>query len=243
MRRTFKPRLLPTLIAIAALWLLLSLGFWQLDRADQKQALSRQYQARIDRPVINLNTAGAEKHDKEQMLWRRAVLRGRYDTDTLYLLDNQTLSGRAGNYVYARFILADGDQVLLNRGWVPQQPDRSQAPSFVTPEQELTLTGVIKPPPRVVLLGENVAERLADNIIRVQDLVIEEIAARHNWPLLPYVVRLEPPAPQGFFRAWQTPGFGRDRHLGYAFQWFFLAVALVIIYFLVTIKKQTEDDT
>ena len=241
MRWTFKPRPLPTLIALAVFCLLMSLGFWQLDRAEQKRVLAERYQARLAQPPLDLAAAGAEKHRREQMHWRRVILRGRFDGGITYLLDNQTRSGRAGHYVYTRFTLSGGDQVLVNRGWAPQPPDRSQPPALPAPEQEGSLSGVIKPPPRVVLLGENTAERLGDDIVRVQELNIADIAAANDWPLLPYVARLDPPAPDTLLRVWRPPGFGRERHLGYAFQWFALAGALLLIYFFVTLERRTEN--
>jgi len=41
-RFCFTPKLLPTLATLLVLPLLISLGFWQLDRADQKDMLKQQ---------------------------------------------------------------------------------------------------------------------------------------------------------------------------------------------------------
>lgn len=236
----FKPRLIPSLIAVLFVCLFISLGLWQLDRAEQKLALSQQYEQRIIAQPLDLAATGKERLDKDAMYWRPVILRGKYDIENFYLLDNKTLSGRAGNYLYARFVLADGAGVLVNRGWLPQNLDRSIAPTFLTPEQELILTGVIKPPPRSVLLGQHVPEQLTPNVTRVQEVVIDNIAQENDWQLMPYIVRLEPPAPDGLHRIWQKPGFGRDKHLGYAFQWFAMATALILIYLFLTIKRDSK---
>ena len=243
MRWTFRPRLWPTLAALIMFCLLLALGFWQLDRAEQKQTLAMRYEARIARPPVDLAAAGAEKYNKEQMHWRRAVLHGRFDENATYLLDNQTLSGRAGQYVYTRFLLNGGGQALVNRGWTPHAPRRAQPPALPPPEPGDGLRGLIKPPPRVVLLGENRPEPLGGGFIRVQELDLAAIAARHGWRLLPYVVRLDPPATEPLFRVWKAPGFGRERHLGYAFQWFALANALLLIYLFLAVKRRGENET
>jgi len=43
-------------------------------------------------------------------------------------------------------------------------------------------------------------------------------------------VLLDPAAPDGYRRNWRPSDFGPERHIGYAFQWFALAVTLVILY-------------
>mgnify|MGYP003429174546 CR=1 FL=1 len=50
----FRPRLLPTLATLALLPLMLWLGFWQLDRAQQKRALQMDYDARIAAQAVSL---------------------------------------------------------------------------------------------------------------------------------------------------------------------------------------------
>ena len=78
---------------------------------------------------------------------------------------------------------------------------------------------------------------MENGFIRLQYLDLGKLGKSIGAPLLPYVVRLEGDNEEGFLRDWQTPGFGKEKHLGYAFQWFAMSVALIIIYIVVNLRK------
>ncbi len=62
-------------------------------------------------------------------------------------------------------------------------------------------------------------------------------------PLLPFVLRLSPHSEHGYVREWQTrTGLSPERHVGYAVQWFALAVALVVLCIWVAVRRAPEDD-
>ena len=242
----FNPGLWPSLALVALLLLLTRLGFWQLERAAEKQDLKTEYQDRIVATPINLGQPVPLRDQPAKMYWRRCILSGAYDPEKVFLLDNQVLRGKVGYHVFSRFLLEDGASVLVNRGWVAAPGLRTEAPEITTTRAPKTLTGIAKPPPATGLtlgLGSagSATENLVDNLIRVQRISVEQLAADNNWTLLPYVVRLDPPAPAGLFRIWPEPGFGKEKHLGYAFQWFALATALLVIYVVVNAKKQRDD--
>lgn len=237
----FKPRLIPTLAVIVLFPALLALGFWQLDRADQKVARYTRFQERREQAPIDLNTAVRALHDAKGVFWRHVTMQGVYD-GSQYLLDNQVHNGDAGYYVYTPFKLVPGDRrVLVNRGWVAVGPDRAHVPPLPTPAGMLRLTGVIKkPPPPNLLLNSNTWEDLGGGVARVQDIDMNAIAKHTGHALLPFVVRLDPAADTGFVRHWVDPGSGKEIHLGYAFQWFMLSAVLIAIYIGVNLKKRPQ---
>lgn len=237
----FKPRLIPTLAVIILFPSLLALGFWQIDRADQKVARYTKFQERRKLPPLDLNSAAPSLKDPADALWRRVTLQGIYD-GTHYLLDNQILNGDAGYYVYTPFRLVPGEtRVLVNRGWVPIGADRSQVPRLPTPSGMLRLTGVIKtPPPPNMLLSRDIWEDLGGGVARVQDIDMTALAKHAGHALLPFVVRLGPASATGFARHWVDPGSGKEMHLGYAFQWFLLSAVLIVIYLAVNLKKKPQ---
>src|SRR5690554_4858504 len=131
--RKSRPAFLPLAAAVPFFVLLLSLGFWQLDRAQQKETLYRQLEERARAPVVDLAAAGAARANAEDMHWRRVMLRGRYDPVVHFLLDNQVYRGRPGYFVYTPFLLAgESVRVLVNRGWVDAGADRGHAPDVET---------------------------------------------------------------------------------------------------------------
>ncbi len=237
MRLHFTPTLLPSLAALVVFVLFLRLGFWQLDRADEKLALETAYRNHIEATPVDLAQALRQRAQSDRMHWRRCILDGAYDPETVLLLDNQVYLGTVGYQVFSRFMLEDGAAVLVDRGWAAAPATRSTAPQVLTPAGPLKLNGVAKPVPVAgIKLGQDVPERLADNLVRVQRIDLAQIAARNGWELLPYVVRLEPGASGLLTWNGTEPGFNRERHLGYAFQWFALATALLVIYLVMNIK-------
>ena len=225
---------MPTLAAAALFALLLWLGFWQLDRAREKEALHAAFLARSAASPVDLLAAAG---DAEEIVWRRARLHGRYDREATYLLDNQVHGGQAGYLVYNAFIL-DGDErrVLVSRGWVPAGADRARAPAIEIPAGERLLEGLAKPVPVTPVLRETPAEPLAPGVLRVQQIDTAAFGAARGWELSSYEVRLDGSA-AGFVRDWPVPGSGRERHLGYAFQWFAMAAALFTIFVVLGFRR------
>lgn len=235
----FRPKLLPSLAVLAMFPALILLGFWQLDRAGQKAALHDQYQERGRLKPINLN----KNHgDTDELLWRRCVVAGQYLADRHFLLDNQVNGGIPGYFVYSVFAIQGRDKrVLVNRGWIPVGRSRNVVPEINSPQQNVSLSGIIKLPPAPgLLLADELREELPGNIMRLQYVDMEYIADVTGQPLLPYVLRLNPESASGFKRNWHKPGSGKDKHIGYAYQWFALAVTLIIIYIALNLKKRSK---
>jgi surfeit locus 1 family protein len=106
----------------------------------------------------------------------------------------------------------------------------------------LTLTGSIRqPPPPGIVLGENIPEPVAPGVTRLQRLELDVLAHSYQGRLLPYELRLDGESASGFVRRWPEPGSGRERHLGYAFQWFAMAVAVAVIYLVLNIRRRGSE--
>jgi len=221
--------------------LLAALGFWQLDRAAEKEALHRDFLARSAGAPLDLNAERARRADATALQFRRVSLRGQFLAAT-FLLDNQVYQGDAGYDVYTPFRLDDDAVVLVNRGWIAVGPDRGAAPPIVTPTDTLELGGLARPPVVAPLvLRDTTPELLAPGLFRVQRIEIPAIASAHRWPLLPYEIRLDPQAPAGFARDWPLPGSGRERHQGYALQWFAMAAVVVVLYVYFNLRRGTAS--
>lgn len=241
-RLHFKPSLLPTLAALAVFLLFLRLGFWQLERADEKLALETAYRNNVNADPVDLLQATQRRGQADWMHWRRCRVNGVYDPQAVLLLDNQVYRGTVGYQVFTRFVLEDDVSVLVDRGWVAAPDSRNTAPRLPVPQGPVILEGVAKPVPVAgIKLGQNVPEQLTGNLARVQRIELAQIAAQNDWELLPYVLRLDPDATGALTWNGTEPGFNRERHLGYAFQWFALAVALAVIYLVVNVKREVRD--
>lgn len=237
--RNFSPKFWPSLATILVLPLLIALGFWQLDRADQKRSryealVKRQSEAAID---INRDTTGIDNING--ILGRKLIAKGRFDENIQILLDNQVMDGRAGYLVFTPFKPAGQDKwFLVNRGWVGTGNDREQLPVFVRTEGEVSVSGTaVDVPATGIHAGKIIDERLAPGVYRLQVIDIEHIGKLIGVMLMPYIIRLDPDSQYGYVRKWAKPDSGEDVNLAYAFQWFLLAITLLLIYIIVNVKK------
>ncbi len=234
-RFEFTPGRWPTIATVVMFVFLVVLGFWQLDRAEQKNTLLAQYGEEQDQTVLRLE---ASLKSIDGLNYRSAVVTGHYDDHHQFLLDNRTHAGRAGYQVLTPFVFHDSRvAVLVNRGWVPLGQSRDILPDITVPEQRQQILGRLKmPPEKVFMLGEE--DPRQDWPWRIQRIRIETLSAELGRPLLPIVLLLDAEEPEGYVRDWKPmTGFGPERNIAYAVQWFGLAITLLIIYLVVNTRR------
>ena len=237
-RFEFRPRLLPSLFAAALCSLFVSLGSWQLGRADEKRAIMAAYEQRSASPPVAIDFAA---EDIAGLRYQHVEVLGRFDADRQFLLDNKVRDGRAGYEVITPLRIPGREQLLLvNRGWVPQAERRVLLPDVGVAGDELRLTGTLYVPygEGYRLGGMDEGQLGWPRVIQYLDF--DEIAQRLGQPVAPFTLRLDARAPEGYRRDWRPVPFPAQRHIAYAVQWFALAAALVLIYFFVTIKRRSK---
>ena len=225
-----------TLLTLALLALLISLGRWQLRRADEKRALYDSFASGADATrLIDPATPPLSRY-------QHVEASGRFDAAHHLLIDNMVESGQAGYFVITPFELTGGAWILVNRGWVPVGASRAQRPSIPANAQAQTLHGrADKLPSPGIQLGARVA--LAPPYPVVASFPThDEVAAllkEPQWANAAEVILLDPGEADGFVRRWAPPGFPPLRHIGYAVQWFGLAAALAVIYIVTNSRRAT----
>jgi surfeit locus 1 family protein len=234
--RIFTPRPLTTLLTLALLVLLISLGRWQLRRADEKGALYDSFASGSDvtRP-IDASTPPVPRYQHLEAA-------GHYDDSRQVLIDNMVESGQAGYFVITPFELQGGGWILVNRGWVPVGASRAERPSIPANAQMRTIRGrADKLPSPGIQLGTRTALTPPYPVV-ASFPNHEEVAAllkEPRWASAADVVLLDAAQPDGYVRHWSPPGFPPLRHVGYAVQWFGLAAALFVIYIVTNTRRAT----
>ena len=224
-------------MAIAAfVWL----GWWQLDRAGEKERRSGTFATRTGDAPILLNerlSIMPSEIDPEWWRYRRVEVAGEALGARQYLLDNRTRNGVAGFHVYVPMLVTGLDRmVLVNRGWVAIGPSRERRPDVSLNPSALVVSGIVDYPRQPLLLGDDgYAESHWPKVVQRIDL--DNTARDLDRLVLPFVVLMDSALPQGFVREW-TPylGIGPERHRGYAFQWFSLAAAVAVVWVVVKVR-------
>ena len=238
MKLELRFRIVPTLCTIALMPVLISLGFWQLDRAQQKIEILELYESRFYSPPVSI---GSTIESAPELEYRRVEANGSWDPQHEFLLDNRVLNGQPGFHVITPLIFR-GDQsgVLVNRGWIPGSPDRSQLPQIDSLQGSAMVKGTAVIPPEDTFVLKDPPPLHADDWQSIwQVLDIERFATAVPYQVQGVVLQLDAEHPDGFERQWAPPdNTWIVRHKAYAFQWFALSVTLAVIYFLLTIRPR-----
>lgn len=230
----FKANIYLTILAILVLLLLLSLGNWQLNRAQEKQDILDLQSIRMNMESVELSTLQF-RANKGLRYWPVKAT-GLLDTDQQILIDNQVKDGRQGYFVLTPLKLNASEAILLNRGWVPAGPTRDILPNVSLPANGVTISGKLDHFPSVGIKLDG-ADTLSNGWPSVTQLIdVDKVSERLGYTVLPYQLLLNQQEPNGYDRRWVPMKMGPQKHHGYAFQWFALATAWVIIYFVLTIK-------
>ena len=192
------------------------LSVWQYRRAAESRALTARFVAAADEPA--LDAAPAELTD--DLRFRRLAVSGRYVAEPQFLLDNRVHEGVAGYEVLTAFELTDGRTLLVNRGWVEANPDRSVLPDVRVDADERTVLGQLDRLPRAGLrLGTSLPAAAGESVIVVVYPSAAELGAALRAPLLDYVLALDDGEPDSFVRNAEPAVLSPERHLAYAGQW------------------------
>jgi len=224
----------PTVIALPAVVVLLTLGTWQIDRATWKRTLIAERAAALAGPVAPLPL---DREALDNLGFRRVSVSGEFLHDKeLYLANRQLYlavqlqMSRAGYHVLTPFRLADGDGlVLVNRGWIPlarKDPSSRLAGQIFGPT---TVQGfALRPATPSIFLPDNDAATATWHSV---DLAAMGQAL--GLELLPILIEAgEAANPGGMPLGAQTRVDLPNNHLPYAIVWYALAVALAAIYLL-----------
>jgi surfeit locus 1 family protein len=213
---------------------LLVLGFWQLDRLDQRRTRNAADLAVLDQNPATLTGGPIEPED---FVGRKVRLSGTYrNAESVVLRNQKSDDGVDGVHLLTPLQLSGSERaVIVDRGWLPANLRGTAALAPFAIERSITIEGIAL-----------ASQRRPDNPLAPRDLALPGEERIDAWlrvdlpliqpqvgaPLLPiYVVEL--PTGQAT-RALPRPHDPRIQnegpHLNYALQWFSFAAMMVVVY-------------
>ena len=240
-RRVFAPSAWSLLLTGLALVAFISLGCWQLDRSREKQALTDSFLGG-SRDTVDATGLGFAALPRYQQV----RLRGAYDASRQILLDNMPSSaGRPGYRVLTPLQRSDAlGWVLVDRGWVPLGATRAELPEVAVGAGEREVIGILDGLPVPGLRVGPAAAADASGWPRVMLFPTEaDVESVLGLDVESRIVLLDPSSPDGFERTWRPSiGFGPERHLGYAVQWFAFAIVAVVMLIALNLRRARPDE-
>ena len=197
----------PVLMGVVGVMVLMSLGFWQMRRMEEKQVYLDEIEARIGNAPILLPAVPEEGPHKFQAVFAE----GRFTGDYLEVLAGQK-GASPGVLVIEAFALPDGRRIMVQRGFieddlrgVPRAPREAKVEGNLHWPQD---TNSFTPPPdtRTGLWFARDVPAMAAALKTEPTLIVASAPTGDGIAPMPV----------------DTSGIPND-HWGYAIQWFLLA--------------------
>jgi surfeit locus 1 family protein len=232
-------RVIAVISVVVLATVFIRLGFWQLDRLEERRTENEIAELRLGADLESLDTLLDEVGDDvDSLQYRRVVVTGSFEPSEEVLIRSQVELGQAGFHVITP--LVEGERgVLVNRGWVPLTMDQPPVAAMAV-SGEVVVEGWIELTETRPPLGPEDPPGDIDVFNRVDVARIDEQVPADMAPV--YVVAAgdtdtELPIPV------DPPDFTDEGpHLAYAIQWFgFAAVGLIGLFFLLRHKGGQKE--
>ena len=196
------------------------LGFWQLDRLQQRKTRNEALAQRGHEPPLE---ATQLVRDTAGIAYRRVALEGTLDHARTFVLANRTLRGLPGVYVFTPLRSPALPQpVIVNRGWMPAADGTTINLDSLRTEEQAEFVGMILPFPAARSARPDTATTFRRTWFNFESA---RIRAQLPYEVLPYHVQALPVQGQRAFPIpLRAPEPDNGPHLGYAIQWFSFAV-------------------
>ncbi len=226
----------------------ISLGRWQLSRAQERQQIAADIERGRSGVAVDLN---ANPTEEQLQPWRPAQAEGVWQPQFNLLLDNRNLDGKPGLWLATPLLLSDGSAVLILRGWFARPIGADISPVIPTASGPHKITGelALRVPrlfelwgardrsesslpvdwPRSEVTKQSIAHSQdMSTLPRLQNIDLNDLSKRLGLKFLPVVVMQKDENNDGLKRVWPTPSIDSDKNMGYAMQWFgFAAIAVI----------------
>lgn len=198
-----------TCLAMAAL------QYWRA--ATRGERFEREQVALLSTPV----SLSPQQREREKLLDRAAIARGRWLTAKTLFLDNKIHRSRPGYHVLTPLQLSGSDVVVLvNRGWIPAPRLRSELPAVPTVAGEVEISGVTRSfETRIFELQETPPQGAVWQHVREADY------RRHSGlDALPVLLLQTGADNDGLIRDWGSAENPAIKHHGYMAMWLVFAL-------------------
>lgn len=227
------------LIIVTLLFIcLINLGMWQIERANEKESNALALRVQSSNELVLLPTGVPTQRLNQQWI----SLRGKFLHQYTLLLDNVVKAGRVGYEVLVPMqVEGTPEYVLVNLGWVQAPTSRQQLPKL----QQWLSTRLIRGQLYLPTLNPYVlaAPKQMGWPKRVAKISTEKIAPQIGNDLSPWVIRLSEDSAIGYDKNWRwSNNMTAQKHRGYAFQWFALALTLLILTGYFVFRQRRLDD-
>lgn len=233
--------------------LFMVLGFWQLHRYHWKKALMANYAERIQTAPLRVSQL---EQSADKLLYHRVKISGEIGKKANIYWQNRYYRDSYGYHVLTPLWIATTQRyVLIDRGFIDQLPVASQIDPFKGTRR---VTGIIYYPDRAgFILGTDLSHNAAGQLL-IQTLNFDALSKALEAPIYPFIIYVQSPLEADKRYSWPTSVqkitknrrqaetffaniIPPSRHMGYAVQWFAMALVLAIAVVIAWFKPERPD--
>jgi cytochrome oxidase assembly protein ShyY1 len=139
-----RKKIFTTILLIFAFIIFISLGTWQIDKYSDQKANKGRLVDINSKPLVVMNDV---EINLRQNLYREIRLQGNWDYENIQFNTNIVRYGVLGKDILIPFNTTNDINILVNRGWAPNQLIPNTVVSLKT-QNTVTVTGRIYVPPK-----------------------------------------------------------------------------------------------
>ena len=228
---TWQPNVKIIVFSLLLLPLLIGLGFWQLERAEEKRKIVDEFSLNQQLPPARVEDLMLEENHQYRAAW----LSGKLDGTRRVFIDNRVKYGRPGYEVFEVMIVPElslqgkNRSLLVNRGWVPASLDRNKLPNIDSVEGKVQLRGSLYRNLRGGYRLDDGIKKIRERPTRVGWISVERAEELYDEEFYFYQLRLDSDSIGALDTGWVTVAVQPEKHIGYAVQWFAMALVLMIM--------------
>lgn len=232
----FKPRWWILILSVVLIIIFTRLGLWQLSRADEKDSKQQLLDQLADEAALTLPSSRIALND---LLFRNVEVRGQFIANRTIFLDNKVYRGVVGYHVLTPMRIENSNMhVLINRGWVAIGKNRSTLPEVYTPTDIVTVSGIVLSP---TIRTMKISDEISTGKVWIA-LDFEKYQAVSELELQPVLLlQLDNSISDGLIREMERQDLGASKNMSYAFQWFFLAITVFILFLALNVKRSSTQ--
>lgn len=223
------------------------LGFWQLDRLQQRKARNHAIEAAMRMQALEYDSATAEAIERqpERFVNRRVRATGAYDPAGEVILRGRAFRSNPGVHLVTPLVAPGVPQALLvNRGWVPSSDAATVDARPYAEAGTRTVTGILQQIPRGTRAGGEPATTQVNGapVVTWRRLDMQTLQRMQRRPFARlYLQQLPGPdsAPGSPVRVAVAPQ-DNGPHLGYAVQWFSFATIGVVGLIIMFLRQRPQ---
>jgi len=218
-----------TLFLLILIYLFIRLSNWQFDRYDQRVLRNESTNVALSLAPKKIDAVSQMSGLKQ---WEKIELTGSYLSDQSKLVRKQYLENNLGFWVITPFKIQNGENILVNRGWIPIGSSASSNQSIpLAPVGTVNLEGYLQP------FNESITQPkdLPLNQVNTIDYKYFESEIANDF----YVQVAKSSPMDNQVAIIPLPELSNGPHFSYAIQWILFALLLPIGWY-VLLKNETK---